>query len=97
LNHELNPANPVYPACPAVPSEIDINHSEAYFAGVAPADGTGVKNKKPDYLCPGNPAVPLQSGTRGFPSPDHSEFGFIKMIILPTEHARSVGSWVCTF
>jgi len=33
---------PPAPPCPAVPCEIDVNHSEAYFSGVAPADGTGV-------------------------------------------------------
>ncbi len=48
-----------------------------------------VKNKKPDYLYPGNPAVLLQSRTRGFPSLDYSRFGFIKMILLPTEQTMS--------
>ena len=34
------------------------------------------KQKKPDYLFPGNPAIRLRR-TRDFPSLDHSEFGFV--------------------
>ena len=42
---KVNPEPPVNPACPAVPRSIPKDRA-AYLTRVAPADGTGVQNKK---------------------------------------------------